>query len=427
MFEVTAKHPRSAALAEPKPTPREVASKLLIGIVLHTNRKTLGEGWAFLPGREPFRVRGLFDLPNDAMWVSSGDWQDFRKLGQAQLHHVRRTGYLGLKLSEIAADFGIRIDGEHAHAGGQKLVGYVQQAVRMAVEVYGLDDPLRNLQDDTLVATVSKVLPPPPPSKDMLLQKLTAAYQSWSSRYMPYMDNTVRVRLRFNRMPYAEWLLSNPMPDVGWSHALTDAGFDHDAVIAGTFPPTLIQAVVEFDGVPAELAELIAYGMGATRQRAKRNWMTDVEYRWISRFARVHVKSYLMAVERMPLPGGCQLPRGLVEDRLVKALPATGVVSYIHWQALVSAKYSRLTGESEYDVYGTWLRAHDRAMCFEAALKLQEAGFPVAGYGNGSVIVNIDKNRLLELEQAAIAMDFTMPRWNALLQEFGYVSPDHTY
>lgn len=426
MFEPNVRH-RSAALAEPKPTPREVAEKLMVGIVLHDNRNTLAEGWAFLPHREPFRVRGLFDLPNDAMWISSGDFQDFRKLGQAQLHHVRRTGYLGLKLSEIAQDFGIRIDGHHALEGGKALVIYVQHAVRMAVEVYNLDDPTRNLQDDTLVATISKALPPAAPSKDMLLQKLAAAYQSWSSNYTPFMDNSVRVRLRFNRMPYAEWLLSNPVPDAGWSHALSDVGFDHEAVMAGTFPPTLIQAVVEFDGVPAEVAALIAYGIGASRQRAKRTWMTDVEYRWVSRHARVHVKSYLVSSTCQPLPTGCQLPQGLSQDRLIKALPASGIVSYIHCQALMSAKYSRVTGENEYDVHSTWLRAHDRAVCFEAAYRLQQAGFRVSGYGNGSVIVNVDKDNLVGLEKAAIAMDFTMPRFNALLQEFGYVSPDHSH
>lgn len=426
MFEPNVRH-RSAALAEPKPTPREVAEKLMVGIVLHDNRNTLAEGWAFLPHREPFRVRGLFDLPNDAMWISSGDFQDFRKLGQAQLHHVRRTGYLGLKLSEIAQDFGIRIDGHHALEGGKALVIYVQHAVRMAVEVYNLDDPTRNLQDDTLVATIGKALPPAAPSKDMLLQKLAAAYQSWSSNYTPFMDNSVRVRLRFNRMPYAEWLLSNPVPDAGWSHALSDVGFDHEAVMAGTFPPTLIQAVVEFDGVPAEVAALIAYGIGASRQRAKRTWMTDVEYRWVSRHARVHVKSYLVSSTCQALPTGCQLPQGLAQDRLIKAMPASGIVSYIHCQALMSAKYSRVTGENEYDVHSTWLRAHDRAVCFEAAYRLQQARFRVSGYGNGSVIVNVDKDNLVGLEQAAIAMDFTMPRFNALLQEFGYVSPDHSH
>ncbi|MGX9221772.1 hypothetical protein ACWV27_25745 (plasmid) [Massilia varians] len=426
MFELNVTH-RKATQAEPKPSPREVAEKLLVGIVLHDNRNTLAEGWAFLPHREPFRVRGLYDLPNDVLWISSGDFQDFRKLGGAQMHHVRRTGYLGLKLSEIATDFGIRIDGHHALEGGKALVVYVQHAVRMAVEVYKLDDPTRNLQDDTLVATISKALPPTPPSKDMLLRKLSSAYQSWSSKYTPFMDNCVRVRLRFNRMPYAEWLLSNPVPDSGWSHALSDVGFDHEAVMAGTFPPTLIESVVELDGVPAELAGLIAYGFGASRQRSKRAWMTDVEYRWVSRFARVHVKSYLVSSTCLPLPSGCQLPSGLTQDRLIKALPATGIVSYIHCQALMAAKYSRVTNDQEYDVHATWLRAHDRAICFEAALRMQQAGFQVSGYGNGSVMVHVDREKLVELEQAAMANDFTMPRWNALLQEFGYVSPDHSH
>lgn len=427
MFELNERERRVVAPSEPKPSAREVAARLVVGIVLHDNPRAIGEGWAFRVDREPFRIRGLFDLPNDAMWISSGDFQDFKRMGTAQMHHVRRTSYLGLKLSELAADFGIRIDGQHALSGGGKLVRFVQDAVRMAVEVYGFDDPLRHLQDDSLVATVGKGLPPSPPAKQLLLQKLAAAYQTWSSIFVPYKDNTVRIRLRFNRMPYAEWLLNNTVPDSGWSHAMSDVGFDHDAVMAGTFPHTLIQGLVEFDQVPATLASLIAYGIGASRSRAARSWMTDVEYRWISKYARVHVNSYLVSSARLPLPAGCLLPLGLSEDRLIKALPAAGIVSYIHCQAMMAAKYSKISSTSEYDAHGTWLRAHDRAMCFSAALGLQERGFEVSGYGNGSVMVMVDKDRLLELEKAAIDLDFTMPRWNAVLQEFGYVSSDHSY
>jgi hypothetical protein len=42
------------------------------------------------------------------------------------------------------------------------------------------------------------------------------------------------------------------------------------------------------------------------------------------------------------------------------------------------------------------------------------------------VTVKADKNRLKELGDAASDLVMAFPRWNALLQEFGYASPDYT-
>jgi hypothetical protein len=66
-------------------------------------------------------------------------------------------------------------------------------------------------------------------------------------------------------------------------------------------------------------------------------------------------------------------------------------------------------------------------MCFQAAFVLQQKGFEVSGYGNGSVTVKADKDRLKELGEAASDLVMAFPRWNALLQEFGYASPDYSY
>jgi hypothetical protein len=430
MFQATAYAPNrtTARPAVHKPTPKQIAERLSVGIVLHDNQTAMAEGWAFRPGEKPVRVRGLYDLPNDSMWISSGDFNDFRKLGGAQFHHVRRTGYLGLKLTEIATDLGIRIDGGHALEGGNQIAEYVQASVRLAVETYKIEDPLRQLQEDTLVSTLTKLLPPPMPSREMFTAKLASAYQGWSSRYVSFMDNTALVRLRFSRLPYAQWLLSQQVPDNGWSHIFSNQGFDHEAVMAGTFAPTLIEAVVEFDQINSETAELIAYGAGgATKTRSKRAWMTDVEYRWISQHARVHVQTYLVSTALQPLPAAALLPDCLVEDEMLSMQPSVGLVSYCHWQSLLSSKWNKLTSRAEYDINATWLRAHDRAKCFEAAFLLQQKGFHVSGYGSGSIAVRAERSRIKELIEVAMDIGIAYPRHNALLEVFGYASPDDTY
>lgn len=406
-----------------KQSSAEIARNLTVGIVLHDNTNRLAEGWSFVSGKPPHRIRGLFDLPNDTLWISNGDFKEFMVLGGSQFHHVRRTDYLGLKLTDIAKDLGIRIDGGHAKEGGEKLVVFVQSAVRLAVELYNLDNPLRQLQEDTLVITIGKSLPSVQASPENLSTAFASAYQSWSTQKLHFMDDSATVRLRFNRVAYAEWLLSQKVPDVGWSRVYSSQGFDHDLVMAGEFAPTLIEAVIEFDSMNTDVVMLIAYGVGiSANQRSKRTWMTDVEYCWISNFARIHVQSYLMAVDYVSLPSAYQLPDALFDDSTQQQAFNAGLVSYMHWQSIVANKLSRITGRKEYDHYATWLRAQDRAMCFSAAYCLQQKGFDILGYGNGSVLVRAGRARYKELATAAEELDMAYPIRDGLLKEFGYVN-----
>lgn len=410
---------------ERKKTPEEIARDLRVGIVIHDNPNTLAEGWAFLVNKEPRRIRGLYDLENDVLWISSGTWDDFFKLGSPMVHNVRRAEYLGVKIKDFAADLGIRIDGVHAQEGGAKIVSFVEQALKIAIVAYRLDDPLRQLQDDSLTSTIGKILPQPPTPKATMTSELDAAYQGWSSCYQPFMDNTVTVGLKFSRLEYAQWLLSNPIPDNSWSYVLDKTGFSHDEVMNGTFPPTLICGTIEFDNVNSNTVSLIAYGCGTTpKKRAFRKWMTDVEYRWISKFARIHVSEYLISRIYLPIPEIYLLPKALVDDPVLATTVSAGVVAYMHWQSMVAGRYSSKVRKNVHDPMGTWLRSYDRSKCFEAAFELQQRGFFVTGYGNGAIYIKVEKNRLVELSDAVLDLGLVFPKWNALLQEFGYAPLD---
>ena len=72
MFEPNVRH-RSAALAEPKPTPREVAEKLMVGIVLHDNRNTLAELNSFAHDVFTFLATGLKSAPQQGDVAATSD------------------------------------------------------------------------------------------------------------------------------------------------------------------------------------------------------------------------------------------------------------------------------------------------------------------------------------------------------------------
>lgn len=411
---------------QPKqPDIKDIALGTSVGIVLHDNSNAMTEGWAFKPGVMPFRVRGIYELPNDTLWISSGEFKEFRRNNGDSQHNLRRNGFIGVRLSELAKDIGIRIDGGFAEEGGQILVPFVEEIVRKCIVLYHLDQPARQLQEDSLIRAVTKALPPSPPLKNYMTAALAGAYQSYSLQMLPFQDNSRTVTLRFSRMHYAQWLLSQKVPDSAWTVFTNVNLFNHEDVMAGNAKPMLIKGVVEFENCDAQIAALIAYGVSMNaRTKNQRLWMTDVEYRWLSQFARIHVMEYMCSHSAVAIPESYQLPHLINDDKLLAHPISEGVISQIHWQSLAAAKYLRVTNTSEYDPLATWLRAYDRAKCFEAAHLLHSKGFSVLGYGNGSLTVRLTSERLDELIEVGLSFGIAHPSRASLYLEFGYANPE---
>lgn len=398
------------------PPIEEVAARTRVGLCLYDNPSAMQEAWAFLPGSEPFRVRDAIDLPNHVMWVSNAGFMDFHQRGQKS-HHLRQNEYLSLNLKYICQDIGLRIDGAYAKEGGTILAPYIENVVKNAIVLYNLNDPMRQLQDDKLAQAISKVMPPPTPMKETLLQRLSSATQTWSSRSPMYVDNTTTVRMWFARQPYAQYLLSQQFPDSGWSFVPSDEKFSHKDIMSGNCVPHLMRVVLEFDTVNHEVAELIAFGATGSKAKTRREWVTDVEYRWIAQFARIQVLEYCYSKAYEPLSAAHQLPAQMTEDVLLAHPVSLGILAHIHWQGLATPKYSRTMRRNEESLISVWLRAYDRAKCFEAAYVLQQYGFTIGGYGSGSVMVKAENPRLPELMEIGYKLGLVHPNYNGYFGE----------
>lgn len=399
----------------------EIARNFRVGIFLQDNPNDAGsEGWAFERDREPQRIRTMADLSNLMMWITSCEIDAFNRGEGRKIHNVRKSDYLGLPLQQLAKDLGMRIDGGFAVQNGPRLLPHVERTVQLAISMYRMEEPGRQLQQDSLQKAIQRMVPDLPPVPETVgALNLAAAYQSFSSiRSSVFFDNAVLINLRFSRVEYALWLLSNNFPDQGWTHITHNVEAELGALGDDT-RPFLVEGTVELDRVATGVGELIAFGVGPKKE-VQRRWMTDVEYRWITAFARVQAVSLIQCEQSVKLSSSFKLPDNMVLDPVMYQVVSFGVLAHAHWTALAAERWSMTLKRGEPDLIATWLSAYDRMKCFQAAYLLFERRFTVFGYGKGSVSVRVTRDRLPELRDIAESIGMAWPTWDAIFNEYGY-------
>lgn len=399
------------------------------GVLIFDNPKDPVDGWGCQSDGEAFRFRQPSDLPTDCIWVCNvdGGSQEFRSRF-ARMHHMRPSEYLRSNLKHIAADLGLYIDGEgrfggHVTTAAPKIAKIVHRAILYATQVYGWTDPAQILRSESLHEDIRRAMIVPPPLRDFMRGPMSSAYQSYSSpdKSGYYESDSVSVTLRYNRLSYAKKIMATEVPDGAW--AFVDGGMSmKDALNPGV--PCLVEASVETSGIDPEISSLVAFGATPNRRGPLRNWISQRELFWLSQYAKVHIVRAYRATSSALLPERIQLPRVLTEDPTFEFSLSAGLVAESHWAAIVNPVYNSRAGtqeKRETSQWGVWLRAADRAFSFELALAAHKAGFMVLGYGNGSVVVRLRRDRLGELLDFAMENNIAHPVFRQIFEQNGII------
>jgi hypothetical protein len=182
-----------------------------------------------------------------------------------------------------------------------------------------------------------------------------------------------------------------------------------------------VEAAVELGTIDPELAVLVAFGSSTAKRNGLRKWISQPEHAWLSRHARVQVTSVMRCRSAVPLPESVRLPQLLTADPLMSLSISAGLLAESHWAALTQGVYNRALRQEDVHAWAVWLRAADRAFTFALALKAQQAGFKVKGYGNGSVMLQLQKPRLREALAFAEDSGCSHPCFDPIFQEHGIV------
>lgn len=389
-------------------------------------------GWASLPDGEAMRFNSPQDLRSDCIWVCSADGDDFHKKW-SRLHHLRAQEYIS-KLSHIASDFGLQT-GVQGRFGGlaQRACSVLSPAIHrsmvIAAQVYGWTDPTSQLAENFLMDSVRNTLfdeVAPPNVRQNMASPFMSAFQrtsapAWYDKFRP---DRISVTLRYNRLDYAQRILATPVPEGAWSYEGSDtkSGFrcSMDRALDPD-QPCIVNATVEYGGMDPDIACLTAFGAAAgSKSPALRTWISQRELQWLSKYARVQIHGIHFAMNSRPLPVKVQLPELLTSDPLFSLSVSAGMVAEAHWKALANPGKKRGRPQPA-NPWTVWLRAADRAFSFELALAAFQRGFFVSYYGNGSILVYLDRAALPDLLDFALENDVAHPAFRSLFEDNGLV------
>jgi hypothetical protein len=296
----------------------------------------------------------------------------------------------------------------------------------IATQVYGWQDPTTRLSERSLEHALRATLRAevaPPAVRNSLKGPLLSAYQrnSTPSWYDKFRSDRVSVTLRYNRLEYAQKILSTQVPEGAWLFDGSEVNSNFRMTLDEALNPEvpcLVNATVEFQGKDPEIACLAAFGSGMGKTQALRTWISQPELAWLTKYARVQIHGVYKTLGSRELPRRVQLPEMLTSDPLFSLSVSAGLVAESHWKALANPVYKVGVGD-EVNPWSVWLRAVDRALSFKLALAAHQKGFFVSYYGNGSALVIIDRPALPALLDFALEAEIAHPNFRVIFEENG--------
>lgn len=378
------------------------------GLAVFQNDANPSNGVAVVHGQRPRAFESRTSLPSDCLWISTAQQGEVAQ-------NFRPKNFLRSSLEALADDLGVEL--RDVVDGMPRMAQMLEQISNLVALCYKWDDPRLAWSKSSLAEIVREAFPRMPDPEGGIIGPLKDALQSYSAvpdRIMvrEHRNPVRQYTLRHNRLDYAQYLLSQPYPDLTSNWMWSEL---RDVQQALDLPyPCLVEVALEFDppseGQP-DYSRLCAFGSSVPGRRGSgvmRRWVSQPELQWLAQHAHVHIKRSLVSTSGyVRLPKEFALPAPLCTDPLLTLSLAAGVVAEAHWVALTLPRLRKRDhsgASSRFEEVVTplavWLKAYDRAYGFFMAAQAAQMGYDVVGYGYGAVTVEADRNepaRLLEL------------------------------
>lgn len=389
--------------------PLAQASRQRLGLALFHNDANPTNGVAMLHGDRLRAFESRTALPSHGVWISTA-------VNGAVAQNFRPKDFLRSSLEALSDDIGVML--RDVVEGVPNMARFLDEISHILAACYRWEDPQVAWTKPSLAEVLREAYPRTPDPKPGIVAPLRDAFQSYSA--VP--DRVVikegagpqrQYTLRHNRLEYAMFLLSRPVPDPSAEWFMAEFQSVDEVLSCGL--PTLTEVALEFDpptaANPIDYSRLCAFGSTMAGRRSPgvvRRWVSAPELLWLSRHAHVHVQQVLAcsspAIAIDPI---WNLPAALRSDPLLCMSIAAGVIAEAHWVGLTMKRLRRRehSGASSkfeeiYSPMAVWLKAYDRAYGFYMANQAAQMGYEVVGYGYGALTVQADRNepsKLLEL------------------------------
>lgn len=372
----------------------------LSGLVLFDDPNSPTTGRIFLPGQAAGRFYSVAELPTGVLWFSNVT--EFEGLGP-QFSRLRSSSFYGPSLHEVAQDLALPIERGQTLSddSAQRVCSEFAHALVLAAEIYGEGDPerwIRTLQVPYLAPAIARSLPTAPSADGAVRAGLEKVFaNAYQHRSVPAWDDWAFdgksrfVTLRFNRLAYARQIFLMQVPSgKHWVHIEGTAGRNVLAELAAR--PSFVRAEVRptADREDVTASTVAAIGHSGDQKPVRRSWFAQPEALWMSEFSEIDVQGFYVDDGGMrDLPARAQLPGRLTERPEMALSYAAGLVAHAHWLAMANPRPGAGGSARSPDLWNVWLRAMDRTLMHDVAMRAHEAGLHVESYGDGALRLRV--------------------------------------
>lgn len=363
------------------------------------NLVALKEGWASIAGDNPFRVSSIHELPTDVIWYTNLVYSKFQRAGLGRHPNFRSDDWLRTSNNQIQAELGINQNDFGSSKCVQIMGLLANRVVNTAIDRHNI--VLKNAKLNADFAQAFNLPKSTISDRHYPFIEPIAAHSFISVIHaINYMNKNPTLTVRPNRLYHARAILSTPVPaDNGWTLMEFKEG-NGNLKLESIDTPFLAQC--SLSNINPMIAEILSWGSGSQKPR---EWLTNIEWNYIKKFADITVTKALVANEAgQILPQINELP-----EESTSALSYTnGLIAEQVWTAITSKQYFK-PAEYRFSAAAAWLRAADRMIMLDHAQKLFSKGLTVSSYGTGNVVIRVPDRGLRHALDVAINFDLLPP------------------
>ena len=380
---------------------------LKFGCVLFDDPFVHESGWACVSGQKALRVPGTQHLSTDTVWLTNLSYDLIYGAGLNRNPRFRRTEYLRQKLKQITNALGLQEDPTQQV---EVLAEVFERVVSATAKMLSID----HIPLDTLAKGVRELLGPPDPVLPQAIHKiLEDSAKSWTICQVPYMEHRERKRFVLPPQAHAKELLMAPLPAGSWDRVAANKIPGKNACLETWLNEmrTPCMARVVINRIDPQYNALVNYGSDTRESRGNRQWVTTTEMLSLLQMAAeiqilevISCEGTVGIGEKMQrilsMPDECQLSMswGLFMENL-----------WAGFCASYPPPASQRGGKASFNPIAPFLRAHDRTLCLQAAIRLAQEGMTILGYGTGSVDFDASGVSEAEIVRAALKVGVLPP------------------
>lgn len=376
-------------------------------------RPQLGAGWASLKGQKAFRFQSYEELDSSVLWICNLDRQTFWKSGAIKIKRLKESVFFKTDMGALIREIGVNPKIVGPTVTVEKISFIYNKTFSLLKQHYKCHD----FSEADLCDILKKMLiPDDVPLGLELDEALSRGFADFISCPQKILNNSnvMRVTLHRPRFTHAKQICESLIPSGEWTFFsdtdLPEKEIRLNWLIEQKRPVlALVQLKGFLEKCPSYMLPLLQTGdaIGTAGRKKERNWMTLQELRYFSRFMRIDIQCVFMSEH---------FDNFITAKELLNAGPLSdlsisiGLLAECHWLALSSrSRHPETKSKSMVSPRACWLRSADRFFCFTAAIPLAAAGFKVISYGNGSVTVAVEKEKISDLAQSAAGCGLLPP------------------